>query len=125
MIESGYYPIGAQYDKDAPWNEKDPPIKNFEVCISQTLSKTVKVVTNKYRLENEGAELFIDTKDTDWKEIYNEEHYTPIELINKFKEFLVGLHIDPIATPNEYLKYKKLISECENWIEDETEVLEN
>lgn len=24
MYESGYYPAGAEYDPDAPWNEREP-----------------------------------------------------------------------------------------------------
>ena len=37
----------SQWDS-APWNEKETPEKEFEVCITQTLSKTVKVTTNDY-----------------------------------------------------------------------------
>lgn len=36
-------PEGTQYDSQAPWNQDDDSI-NIEVTISQTLSKTVKIL---------------------------------------------------------------------------------
>lgn len=32
MLESGYYPAGAQYDPRAPWNEKEPHMVKCEAC---------------------------------------------------------------------------------------------
>ena len=43
MSESGYYPAGAEYDTNAPWNQIDPEPQEVEVTISMTISKTVKV----------------------------------------------------------------------------------
>ena len=41
-MESGYYPPGAEFDSNAPWNQIDLPKKEIEVTVSVTLSKTVK-----------------------------------------------------------------------------------
>ena len=43
MIESGYYPPGAEHDPNAPWNQVDPEPRKVEVTVSITLSKTVEV----------------------------------------------------------------------------------
>lgn len=32
MYESGYYPLGAEYDPRAPWNEKEPNMVKCEAC---------------------------------------------------------------------------------------------
>lgn len=129
MIESGYYPPGAEYDPNAPWNEPDIPEATFDVCISQTLSKSVKVTTDDYSPEvdadEDGTYMYPDTSDTDWKAAYgNDQHYTPLELIKQFKEFLEKLLPDPITFRREYHRAKHLISECEGWIEDETEIIQ-
>ena len=40
---NGNYPIGAQYDPSAPWNEPKLKEKEIDVTISITLSKTTKI----------------------------------------------------------------------------------
>ena len=58
MIESGYYPIGAEFDPKAPYNEEIIPDKEIEVTISVTLSKTVKITVNDYIIDEEGCPDF-------------------------------------------------------------------
>lgn len=129
MRESGYYPPGAEFDPRAPWNEREVPERQFDVCISQTLSKSTRVTTNDYVPEvdqdEDGVYESIDTSDTDWKAAYNNSHYTPLELIGLFKEFLEKHLPDPIVDIKGYRKHKSLIKECEDWVEDELEVIEN
>ena len=129
MTESGYYPPGAECDLRAPWNEKEIPACRFRVCVSQTLSKSADVMTNDYSLEVgqdvEGSYNYADTSDTDWKEAYKNEHLTPLQLIGEFKEFLTKHLPDPVVDVKGFRKFKNLISECEGWTEDETEVVED
>lgn len=40
MSSSGGYPIGAQYDKRAPYNQPDPEETSVEVTVSVTYHKT-------------------------------------------------------------------------------------
>ena len=46
MAESGYYPVGAEHNPRAPWNQKSLPDEEVEVLISITLSKSVKIKVN-------------------------------------------------------------------------------
>lgn len=129
MNTDGNYPPGAANDPNAPWNEKEIPEKEFEVCITQTLSKTVKVTTNDYipdgGVNDDGHYYFdADTSDTDWKKAYKDSHYTPLELIEKFRDFLKSTLQDPLGGTLKYAHRMMLIEECENWIEDETEIVE-
>lgn len=129
MNTDGNYPPGAANDPNAPWNEKETSEKEFEVCITQTLSKTVKVTTNDYipdgGIDDDGHYyLDIDTSDTDWKKAYKSSHYTPLELIEKFRDFLKSTLRDPLGGTLKYAHRIMLIEECENWIEDETEIVE-
>ena len=131
MYDNYNYPPGAD-GPDAPWNQEDTPEKEFEVTISQTLSKNTTVSTNDYcpggcypevECDIDGCHTITcyepdDTSDTDWRAAYKGEHYTPLELINEFKEML-----EKNAPINEERR-KQLIEECMNWIEDELEVCE-
>lgn len=140
MRDSDYYPAGAWSDPSAPYNEVDVPEKEFDVTCSQSLSKTVTVVTNNYIPGAEGVDYEPDdeggyyasgwhepddTSDTNWADEYHEnDHYTPIQLIELF-----GTHLKNELSANEFPEnkvnlYKHLIEECDSWIEDETEYVE-
>ena len=127
------YPLMSQSEWDnAPWNQNDPEEKEFEVTVSQTLSKSTTVTTSDYipggyfpetEWDIDGHHTITchepdDTSDTDWKKAYNNEHYTPLGLIQEFKEMLEK------NTPIPETRRKHLIDECMNWIEDDLEVCE-
>ena len=127
------YPLMSQSEWDkAPWNQNDPKEKEVEVTVSQTLSKSTTVTTSDYipggyfpetEWDIDGYHTITchepdDTSDTDWKSAYNNEHYTPLGLIQEFKEMLEK------NTPIPETRRKHLIDECINWIEDDLEVCE-
>ena len=127
------YPLMSQSEWDnAPWNQNDPEEKEFEVTISQTLSKSTTVTTSDYipggyfpetEWDIDGYHTITchepdDTSNTDWRSAYNNEHYTPLGLIQEFKEMLEK------NTPIPETRRKYLIDECMNWIEDDLEVCE-
>jgi hypothetical protein len=145
------YPDGlSDYSVGAPWNEPDVPERDFEITCSQSLSRTATVCTNNYipgasgvdyEPDDEGGYCACgwhdpdDTSDTNWSDEYKENgHYTPLELINKFKEHLMK-QWDTLKDAEEAndtkTKYKKreiqhLIEECDCWSDDETEyIVEN
>lgn len=55
-MESGYYPPGAEHDPNAPYNQVDLPDKEIEVLVSVTLSKTVKIRVNDYKVVDYGKD---------------------------------------------------------------------
>lgn len=132
MIESGWYPPGAEFDPNAPWNEVEIPQREFNVTCSQSLSKTVSVLTNNYTpCVDEGFEdgvgwhdEWADTSDTCWGDEYHDNDYhTPDQLISLFKQFL-----EEQKAKGVFFKSKMytdwLIEECSGWTEDETEYIE-
>lgn len=123
------YPMGAD-TKDAPWNELSPPKEvTFDVCISQTLSRDTTVATNNYFVEidcdEDGCHESINTSETDWRKAYEKDRMTPLNLIKEFKGFLEKTLPDPIVFPMQYKRAKYLIGECEGWVEDDLEIIEN
>jgi hypothetical protein len=151
MIESGYYPAGSEHDPDAPWNEVEVPEKDFDVTISQSLSRDITVTTNNYvpgasgvdyEPDDEGGYCSCgwqdsdDTSDTDWAEVYKENgHLTPIQLIELFKERCElelksldnsdAFELTPLFYKKKKRELKHLIEECEGWTNDETEIVES
>lgn len=140
MRESGYFPAGAEFDPSAPYNQEEVPYEDFEITCSQSLSKTVDVVTNNYipgasgvdyEIDDEGHRHAVawhddpDTSDTNWGIEYHENDYhTPAQLLSLFKECLEENLKNGLVFHNPGFT-EKLIKECEGWSEDETEYIEN
>lgn len=56
MTESGYYPPGAEYNPNAPWNEKPQPKKLIPVTISITMSKSAYIYVDDYEILATGTD---------------------------------------------------------------------
>lgn len=123
MYNNYDYPLGAD-NSDAPWNVIVNPEESFEVTISQTLSKKTNVFTDEYNYERYGDEVILNTDDIDWKEVYNDQFHTPLELINILKEYLT-LDLEKSISSRNKKAIKYLLEECEDWINDETEVIKD
>lgn len=141
------YPDGlSDYSVGAPWNEPDVPEKDFEITCSQSLSRTATVCTNNYipgasgvdyEPDDEGGYCACgwhdpdDTSDTDWSKEYDEcGYYTPLQLIQMFKEELEKQFNECNEATSEgkteARRLKHLIEECDCWSDDETEyIVEN
>jgi hypothetical protein len=140
MSEADFYPAGAYRDPSAPYNQVDVPEKEFDVTCSQTLSKTVSVLTNNYVPGAEGVDYESDdeggcyavgwhdpddTSDTNWADEYHDnDHFTPLQLIELFKQYLEN-DLNRMGEVKNEKWIKHLIEECSNWTEDETEYVED
>jgi len=128
MSESGYYPPGAEFADNAPYNQVELQKREFEVTISQTLSKPVTVFTNDYNLEidcdEDGKYETLDTSDIAWKDVYEDNHYTPIQLIQILKLILEENKKKGVIFRSPGFT-DDLIKECKNWCIDDYEVVEN
>lgn len=96
--------------------------RNFGVFVSQTLSKDVNVSTDTYRYigYEEGIDK-VDTEEVNWEKVYKDDrHYTPIELIKLFKSYLEEKLSNNNLPLIERTKALHLVSECSDWVEDET-----
>lgn len=136
MKESGYYPPGAEFDPNAPYNQSDLEEREFDVSVSQTLSKSTTVYTNdfisgyQYQEREWDGDGYCsvtyqepdDTSNTDWVEAYRKDSKTPLELIVLLKNIVEGnVSIDSM---NEWQK-KSIIEDCSDWVEDELVICEN
>ena len=139
------YPDGlSDYTPGTPWNEPEIPEKEFDVTCVQTLSRQTTVLTSDYIPGASGCDYEDgmafgwqdpdDTSDTNWSKEYGDNgHYTPIGLIGVLKERLIKelkeLENSPVDSKFPYKKQqdirkiKHLIEECDDWNEDETEII--
>lgn len=106
--ESGYYPPGAEFDPNAPWNEKEPHKKEIDVCCSQSLSKISSTEADFDEYDEEFIDLDYD---------YEQQHETPLSIIQAFQKALENKKL-----PNNIDYW---IEECKGWIKDETTIIEN
>lgn len=129
MYDNFNYPPGTD-TPDAPWNQSELEERDFDVTVSQTLSKTVTVTTNDYEPEivsekhNGIYEYNAITDNTDWEAAYCEDHFTPEQLISLFKRYLQAELGGKQSIPKSPSYLKHLIKECEDWCIDETEFIE-
>lgn len=117
MSESGYYPIGAENDPSAPYNQKELFPKEVEVTVSITLSKTVKVITDEYNITSSGLDedghYFedVDFSECDFKQIVKDQIYLPND---GYKAFTINTK-----------KSKKAYNDLKDWEVDDFEVIKN
>lgn len=101
----------------------------FDITISQTLSKNTWAETKDYILEydmldEEGPRPYYNFEDTDWyKVIKTNDILTPLELLEEFKKYLeYELNYNNLSE-KEQVKFKGLLDNCKNWIDDSTIII--
>lgn len=124
-MESGYYPPGAEFDPNAPYNQVDYPEREIEVTISVTLSKTVKVMVDDYQVEEDtdedGRYLSYDYSECDLHKAVEDQITLPQDLaVFTERMFDHDLNLKAAGMP-KYLK--GAIEDCKDWSVDEMEVI--
>lgn len=110
-----------------PEDERDNPIMEKDVTVSECLHKTVKVQTQNYVLngvykgEDYQAEYDCDFSDTPWLQEFKQEHYTLEGLLKAVPEFLEK--IKPTLLAGNKAQAEFLIRECNGWEQDEVEAV--
>lgn len=122
-MESGYYPPGAEFDLNAPYNQESLPKEEIEVTISVTLSKTVKVKVNDYKVEKSGVHTSYDFSGCDLYKAVEEQVVLPQNL-SRFTEeiFNHDLNLKAVGM-SKYLE--EAIEDCKGWYVDEFEVIKD
>ena len=124
---SGYYPAGlTDNTPGCPWSEPEVPERDFDVLISQTLSRDTTITTQDYQPEfdEETGHTDANTDETDWKKAYCDVAMTPLEIIGA-AEKIAKVLLEQGQTRVGGIYLKSLIQDCKGWVEDEMEVVEN
>lgn len=132
------YPPGAEYDPNAPYNETTIPDRDFDVKVTETLSRVTTVTTNDYipEVDDESGHVYADTSDTDWGVINHIQHLSIEALITRMSDVVkeyyddidrtLGLNLAQTHDRRKLMQKKKsleyLIKEAEGWETEETNV---
>lgn len=111
MRESGYYPMGAENDPRAPWNEVEQEEVKRECLACFDVRRRLDVATSdytQYGLDD------VDTSDVDWASEYADRHYDPVELISALKDVVRRWCADAIPS-REKRRISRLLREAEGW----------
>ena len=117
MRESGYYPPGAEYDPNAPYNQVEPEEKEYNIEATFDLRRTDELWSCNY-------DEFDNLNDAakEWCAL----HMTPLELIAECKQLARTMldSIEDTATPmgaraKQHLLH--VIAECDGW-EEQAEI---
>lgn len=141
---SNYPPGLSDNTPGAPWNEPVVPEEEFEITVSQSLSKATTVWTQDYVPEcdmgyEDGVgycDRWNDTTWTDWHKAFNENgHFTPFQLIQKLEEYVqkdledAKKDCEPQCKDwkkNQRVRYlTNLLEECKDWVEDDLEIVKD
>ena len=127
MTESGYYPMGAEFDKNAPYNQVEPEPLVIEVTVSVTLSKTMKIKVNDYLEEieddEEGKHRNIDFSVCDLQSAVNSQIYLPQDSGLIFDNYISKY--SNLKNESSYSEAKKIVDDLSDWNVDEMEVVTN
>ena len=138
MTENRYYLQGTEHNPNAPWNQSNPEPVEVEVVISQTLSRSTKILITDYiakeyeniEPDDEGGfyrtrEIEYNFSDSDLKGAYEEQEYTIPELLDYLKAYLIADINECSKESGKRKKLQHILNCCEGWEVDETEVVEN
>ena len=123
---SGYYPAGlTDNTPGCPWSEPVIPEREFDVLVSQTLSRNTSIYTDDYcpEFDEEDGRTYANTEETDWKKAYQNVAMTPLEIIGAAEKIAKAL-LEQGQTRVGDVYLKSLVQDCEGWNEDELEVME-
>lgn len=131
MFESGLYPMGAEFDPRAPWNQSDPDEAVRDIDYSCVMHRTVPVATTEYTPgeyeKDEDGFVFReddDFSDTDWITELKDQYRTPAQLISLLKEIATEFAAGHIPQ-KRISQWQHIAEDCDGWEMDDEYAEEN
>lgn len=87
MRDADYYPAGAYYDKNAPYNQVEPPEIEAEVNVSFTLERDCTITTNEVYYDEDCWEL---CDDADLDKAYDSYYVQIPEMLEELVKYVKG-----------------------------------
>lgn len=118
MIESGYYPPGAEFDENAPYNQVEVREREFDIECEFVMRKCVTVTTNDYEpdYDDEDGREDANTENTDWAQAFAESgHFTIQDLINELREYVKEDMKTCAPNTGKGAHLERLLSACQGW----------
>ena len=114
LRESGYYPPGAEFDENAPWNEVEPPEVDFTIKVGITLEKECVITTDEV-YNDDGDWRLCD--DADVEGAYKETYKTIPDMLAELVKYIDGELLGDIS--KERRRELELMKEsAQGWTEE-------
>ena len=114
-MDSGYYPMGAEDDINAPWNYKE------REGIVRCTAKAWFSVEREVDLETEttvvlgGLGKSYNVSQSEWEDVYSSDCCDPVELIRELAS-VIRKHVDANSlSEDESKRINHLIGEANGW----------
>ena len=106
MKESGWYPPGAEFDPNAPYNQVEPEEKEYKVTAMYCIRRTDEIWSSKY----DECDNLCDPQ-REWESVY----MTPLELFEECKQLAIEAisHEQPGSV--KYERLRNIIDNCFGW----------
>lgn len=125
MRESGYYPPGAEFDPNAPYNQPaDPDPIDVECEVSVTLSKTLWIDTVNYSTECDEEGYCETTLNDGYLEMIDhlhKQHASISDLLGELAKY-IKKELDDGAKGSRKQQLEKMLEDCEGWEVEELDL---
>lgn len=114
LRESGYYPPGAEFDANAPYNQVDPPEVDFTINVGITLEKECVITTDQV-YNDDGDWRLCD--DADVEGAYKETYKSIPDMLAELVKYIDGELLGDIS--KERRRELELMKEsAQGWTEE-------
>lgn len=106
----GSYPVGAELDPHAPWNETPSDAyeeKKAECAISVTLEKEQEVEAC--------IDAFADFDDIDWQQQYEDNNITLTDMLEELRCYAIKDLQHTSHTSSRYGYLCRMLAACQGW----------
>ena len=131
MRDRDYYPAGAYNDPDAPYNEHEPEVKEWDCSVSVTLAQVLPIGTQNYteeppEMDEDGffCSGSTDTSDVDWREEYEEQYMQLDALLEKMADCLERIANGEQLGKREMRMIPELVRQARGWNVDDIDISE-
>ena len=115
MRDSDYYAPGSN-TPDAPWNEVSYPERDFDVEVTETVSRKTYITSDNYNLwyDDEDGSTTVDTDPVEFAKCYEEQCWSIVELVDHMKAMLEKWRPAEVSKKDKE-EYERILEEADGW----------
>ena len=115
MRDSDYYAPGSN-TPDAPWNEVSYPERDFDVEVTETVSRKTYITSDNYNLwyDDEDGHTTVDTDPVEFAKCYEEQCWSIVELVDHMRVLLEKWRPSEMSKKDKE-EYERILEEAEGW----------
>ena len=110
-MESGYYPLGAEHDPHAPWNEQEPEVERINVDYSCVMTLPYCDINN--------------SNPDDMLGDFRNQYHTPKDLIELLGQISNEILTDGKVADRRIGFWKSVAANCQHWKQTDEDIVIN